>query len=511
MHELKASIFVLPEPSRRQPASDLWAAMAHDLQAEQPERYAASVDWRYRVCMSDERIVSPDKAVLRYRTIEAAIRRSQGRPTLLDLSVGNLFSAANSSKPSPIHIVHDPRYAQWARRAAQVALVEHVRLIKRFIEDLLDAGWAVQPACLSPMQLAPPQVRNGERTCPLPTEKFYQLVKRPAVWPTGGVDFVVVTAGGGSAARAVAELTRAFEALFGVGTRWSPKISSAREPAVGATNLVLLGEDLDLTTRPEVRDMLRTAEAAGARFKLAIPSSLASAYPAQNIVYDMFLIAGGRPWVPVERQPPFCSVDAGHHKEDGRSRWTRVETNADQLITSVKCVDTPLAEHIPPAVLSQLWPSDPQALLCRDGKLSQERAATESRANVEKRSLIEAKKSPRAVLWHETETGLTPAKFGDALVDEHGDILLQTVRQDPADYIHPMRLTCQGIDLAEAATVFLHQQAVPPLSLFRQSRLPGALYFADLVSKRTADGWPKAIGRGFNVPQIVPDLGGSRS
>lgn len=485
--------------------------MADDLQAEQPDRYAANIDWRYRICMIDELAVSPDKTVLRYRTMEAAIRRRQGYPTLLDLSVGNLFSTATSSRPSPIHIVHDPRYAQWARRASQVTLADHVRLTKRFIEDLLDAGWGLEPARLSPMQIAPPQVRNGERTCSLPTERFHQLVKRPAVWPERSMDIVIVAAGGGSAGRAASEVRRAFEDLFGGRARWSPKISEAQAPEAGAVNLVLLNGQMDLAARPDVRDMLRAAESAGTRFKLATPGSVGSAYPAQNIVYDMFLIAGGRPWVPVEQQQPFCSVDAGHQKDEARSRWTKVETNSEQLIASVTVIDTPLAEHMPPGVLSQLWPSDPSALLCRDGKLSQERAATEARAGAERRTLVEAKKSPRALLWRETEAGLSPARFGDALVDDHGDILLQTVKQDPADYIHPMRLTCQGADLLEAATVFLHQQAVPPLSLFRQSRLPGALYFADLVSKLTADGWPKAIGRGFGVPQVVPDRGAAQS
>ena len=319
------------------------------------------------------------------------------------------------------------------------------------------------------------------------------------------MDFVIVAAGGGSAGRAASQIGRAFEALFGARAQWTPRISEARAPEAGAVNLVLLGDQVDLGTRPDVRNMLRIAESDGTRFKLATPGSVGSAYPAQNIVYDMFLIAGGRPWVPAGKQRPFCSVDAGHQKDESRSRWTKVETDADQLITSVSAIDTPLAEHMPAGVLSQLWPSDPGALLCRDGKLSQERAATEARAGAEGRTLIEAKKSPRAVLWRETEAGLSPARFGDALVDDHGDILLQTVKQEPADYIHPMRLTCQGADLLETATVFLHQQAVPPLSLFRQSRLPGALYFADLVSKLTADGWPKAIGRGFGVPQIVPE------
>jgi hypothetical protein len=35
-------------------------------------------------------------------------------------------------------------------------------------------------------------------------------------------------------------------------------------------------------------------------------------------------------------------------------------------------------------------------------------------------------------------------------------------------------------------------------------RLPAPIYWAHLVSKLSADGWPKAIGRGFRVPHIIP-------
>lgn len=94
--------------------------------------------------------------------------------------------------------------------------------------------------------------------------------------------------------------------------------------------------------------------------------------------------------------------------------------------------------------------------------------------------------------------------FGDAAIDPHGDLLLQTVPQSVQDYIHPVRLTTHGADPITLATNFLHQQAVPGLSLFHMSRLPGALYYADLVSKLTGDGWPKAIGRGFFIPEIIP-------
>jgi hypothetical protein len=40
--------------------------------------------------------------------------------------------------------------------------------------------------------------------------------------------------------------------------------------------------------------------------------------------------------------------------------------------------------------------------------------------------------------------------------------------------------------------------------------LPAPIYWADLVSKLSRFGWPKAIGRGFRVPHILPGEAGMR-
>ena len=269
-------------------------------------------------------------------------------------------------------------------------------------------------------------------------------------------------------------------------------------------NLVLLPDAQDLNDMPELRDTLRRAEANGTRLKMAKLGSMSKPYPAMNIAYDMFLLAGGKPWIPHEIQTAFCSMDAGHNKEQQKSRWVKVTTNASHTIAEVQVTDTGLAEHIPSVVLNAMWPMWAGGIICRDGKLSKEKAQMHHRADLEKSPLIESKKSPKAVLWRQSGDKLHPAEFGDAVIDPHGDLLLQTVPQSVHDYIHPVRLTTHGGDPVALATIYLHQQAVPGLSLFHMSRLPGSLYYADLISKLTGDGWPKAIGRGFKVPMIIP-------
>lgn len=504
MTQLRASIFGLMEPSRKVSARELWAEIARDVASEFDDEYLYDDDWGYRLVIRTDPLSSPDNAIVRYRTIRASIRRRPGAPTLLDLSVGNLFARADSPIPRPLQVIDDPRYAQWARHAGQVPLETHAQLIERFIADVQDVGWGLEQAKLQPLNIGPPQVRNGAGVRALPTGKFNQLARAPAASPPADIDLVIVEPRRGRSPRAAGQVEAAIKSMFGQRGAWTPRIGAAKEPSEGAVSLILLDDRSDLAKEHDLREMLRLAESRGCGFKLAKASSIAKPYPAQNIAYDLFAIAGGRPWVPADAQPALCSLDAGHDKTGGRSRWVKVETDRQHAIVGVKVIDTQLAEHIPAGVLPRLWPADPEAILCRDGRMSQERALIETRAASEKRPLIEAKKSPTAILWRGTDTERGPALFGDAVVDEHGEVLIQTVPQDVRDYRHPVRLTVSGGGTVEVTTAFLHQQAVPGLSLFHMSRLPGALYFADLVSKLTGDGWPKAIGRGFRVPSIIP-------
>jgi hypothetical protein len=482
----------------------MWEEMADDLAGEFEEQYLHVTGNRSRLALQAEVALSPDGNVRRYRTIEARIRRRRDRPTLLDLVVGNMFMFINERGHRVAHVVHDPRYAQWARQVSQIALKDHVRLTQQFVGDLQDAGWGLEEAKLFPVKINPPQIRHGAGICVLPAEKFLRLARRPAKWPDQRPDIAVVVAEGSRARLAVQQAQQALDNLFGQSRQWPAQVFASSTPLMDAVNLILLEDQLDLADQHELRDALRCHETAGIRFKLAKTDSLRKPFPAQNIAYDLFILAGGRPWLPVEPQPLMCSLDAGHDKDRRTSRWVRVETNAELEITGVRSIDTALAEHIPADIVRDLWPTQASAILCRDGRMSQERQAMEARAAAEARATLEVKKSPNAILWREADDGLAPALFGDAVIDNHGDILLQTVSQNVKDYVHPIRLTTTAEDAIGLATTFLHQQAMPQLSLFNRSRLPGALYFADLVSKRTGDGWPKAIGRGFHIPEIVP-------
>ena len=504
MTGVRASIYGLVETGRRIPTRELWSEIGRDVAGEFDDCYMYRDDWGYRILVREGRSLSPDKALVRYRMIEASIRRQSGKPTLLDLSVGNLFCDAQSEPNKRLHVVTDPVYAVWARYAGQVSLAEHVRLIEAFVEHVMDSGWMLEAPELTPLRISPPKVRNGRGECWLPTKGFAQLARYPASDVPSGTDIVVVDTRAAVARRATASLEQAFSRCFPGSSLNQRSVTSSATLIPSAVNLVLLDDREDLGGNRRLGDSLREAEAGGSRFKLAKVSSLSKPYPTQNIAYDLFQIAGGRPWEPASAQPPFCSLDAGHSVEQGRSRWVKVEADNAQRIFDIRAMLTPLAEHIPSSCLDELWPMQKDAIACRDGRLTQESEVLHSRAASEDRLLIEAKKSPKAILWRGDGNEVLPAEFGDAVLDEHGDVLLQSTTQNVNDYIHPVRLTTRSEQKQEMATAFLHQQAMPGLSLFHMSRLPGTLYLADLISKMTSDGWPKVIGRGFLLSSLVP-------
>jgi hypothetical protein len=504
MAEVCASIFGLIEPSRRMPANELWAEIARDVVEEANDSYLYREDWKYRVVVREKPSISPDKKLARYRTIEASIRRRPGKATLLDLSVGNWFCEAASEPAKRLHIAGESRHSVWARHAGRIPLIEHVRLVEQFVEHVMDAGWMLERPEVTPFRVPPPMVRNLHGKCLLPTRGFGQLAKYPAVDVPPDTRIVVVATSKSLARRAATSLEEAFARCFPGSLMRGATVACSCTMVPTAVNLVLLEDREDLGENQKLRDILRQAETNGSRFKLAKVSSLSKSYPRQNIAYNLFQIAGGRPWEPAALQPAFCSMDAGHNAELRKSRWVKVESDQHQRIVDVRAILTPIAEHVPSECVDSLWPSLEDGIVCRDGRLSQERNVMEKRAADEDRPLVEVKKSPRALLWRLDGEKILPAEYGDAVLDEHGDVLLQTMPQDVFDYVHPVRLSTACGRAEEMSVAFLHQYAIPGPSLFHTSRLPGTLYFADLISKMTSDGWPKAIGRGYRISGLIP-------
>lgn len=278
----------------------------------------------------------------------------------------------------------------------------------------------------------------------------------------------------------------------------------------GFAVLVLIPDRVDLSARPDLLDRLRDWETAGCHFKLMRTTSLHNKFSVQNICFDLAGIAGAMHWHAARDVRPAVAFDAGHDTGARRSRWACAEVDGQLQVRNLRAVDSGLAEHIPDPVAEQFWPQQSDAMVLRDGRLARERVTFMRRAKDDGRWLLEVKKRPHAVLFRRSlrSNQLQAAKYGDALVDPHGDVLLQTISQGSGDCVHPVRVSTDGVDRGEQLQALFDQTAVRTLSMFRPARLPGGIYWADSVSKLDKTGWSQVIGRGWSLATLVPHARG---
>ena len=498
---LSASVHEVDWPCGGASALDQWHEVAARLAGTFPDRYVAGADVRWRLPLRDAVARSPDAALVRYRTIDVALRRSPGRPALLDVEVGNLFSLASKRVPVAQATATHPAQARWVHAASCVALDEQARCISRFIDDLKLLGINAEPAACRTVRIDLPRVVDASGEQVMRFEGRRAAYRKPAVPLPADAGFAVVASTPTNAHATADIVCTMLRELLG---RAVGHVSRVRRAQAAAVNLVLLDPSVDLATDVAMRDVLRDWEARGIRFKLARSDAMRDRFAALNIVAELVHMAGARPWLTAQPQCSAVSLDAGHDHDSDRSRWVSVESDAGLGITAVRALDTARAEHLPPAVLDELWPSGDHQVLFRDGRLSQERERVIRRAAAACCAVLEIKKSPRALLWRNTRRGPLPAATAEAVIDPHDEWLVQTAPSSARDPVRPVRLRMHGGDPCELAARFIAQHAMPGPSLFHTARLPGAPGLADRISKLTAIGWTRAIGRGYRLSQLVP-------
>lgn len=501
-----ASIYEFCEPSKSSSSRDLWRSICADLSSRFPDAYRFDEGQQFKVTLKNEMLVSPSRALARRRVINVSIRRASGKPSLLDISVRNQFSSISSQYCDPISdiSVKYPNEVRWINSAEKIPLAEHLRLINLFLLNSNTAGWPFTPARLEVCTLPAARIRNNRSEFVYGEVSRAKLIKDPYKDLEANVNFVV-----GSTdfeqARIVADRLQASVAdLLGRSSCRVPTVFARPQLSQGDVNLWVLRDDCDLGELPELRAKIRDAEERGINFKLCKFGSTSNPAALVNIGYDMCLIGGLIPYLPVKETPNICSVDAGHSHKRQTSRWVCVESVGTQVISRVKVFDTELAENLPDRLFDSFWPELEGTIFCRDGRFSKERSHFESRARSENKELIECKKSPASIIWRSVGEGVFSSVAGDCVIDPHGELLLQTINSVINDYTRPLRLRVHSPEALDIATKFYQHQAMPSLSLFNSSRLPGTLYYADLISKMTSTGWPKVVGRGLNLAKIIP-------
>jgi hypothetical protein len=500
---IRASIFEINGQRDSETRKETWSRLVKDIERFLPDKYEASLVDNFKIILKLEKTISPTKALVRLRTINASIRIKLGKPSLLDVSVANHF--ASPQDPLKPAMKEDfPKETIWWNRVEKISLMQHVTAINEFITDARLSGWELNPAQCTFHKLTDAVIKNGLGCSNFGDIKTHQLLKNPYKNLSSDIDFLV-----GSKdiekARIFAEgLQRSVHGLLYGGECRIPIVSYSNRLSANAVNLWILEDSCDLNQEQELRFRMGQAEERGLKFKLSKFRSVSDNYALRNIAYDMLLIGGMVPYV-LCNSPNFCSADAGHSHRSDRSRWVCTEIDASNGFMQVDVVETFLAEHLPTDLHDRIWPRSSGAVFCRDGRFSKEERIYKERALKEGRDLIQCKKSPRAVMWCRTETGYTPCTPGSCVIDPHGEILLQTMAPKANSYVRPLRLTIYGKDKIKTATDFFQHGAIPGISLTNSTRLPGSLYYADVISKLTTSGWTKVIGRGWGLSKIVPE------
>lgn len=504
MSALHASIYQIEDSKDFKYPKDLWEHLATNLQKQYPDKYAFRSNTGFSVVALNESAISPCKTLTRYRRISVSIRRKRDHSTLIEISAQNLFQRQGEPLFARVDLKEYPKLQKWIREAQQVSLNDNIRMITGFISDVTACGFKVSEAPLIPFSYPAPKVETmrGERSFPVekPSNLFKQVYSPPRY-----LNFTISTlfekeqSIDGSV---IQNINNTLRSLLG------PTNCHQLQHSIGAMkdslNIIVIPEDLELHENLRSREILWACESRGYLFKLTKLSSLNNRFSLKTLLCDLLHIGGASFWKPADTSIGFFAVDAGHSKTQNKSRWTKVETDSQLNIVSLKTFDTPLAEHIPDHLVNELWPSQETAVFCRDGRFSKEQRAYRERGFKENRPMLEVKKYPRSILWRSENQIKKGSIFGDAVVDPHGEITIQSCTQDINDYISPLRINIVHGEQDIIINEFLNQLCLQSLSTFSISRLHGALYYADLMSKLTEAGWPKVVGRGFRLQETIP-------
>lgn len=504
--KVNASIYEFSESSTSYSNRDLWAKICFDLSSNYPDIYRFDKDSHFKVVLKNQMLLSPTKQLARFRVIRASIRRMLGKPALMDISVSNRFSSIESGYCDRVESLSKqyPSEAKWIRRAQRIGLSEHIQLINIFLKDLDATGWRFANAKLGVSKLSFANIHNGSEEFSFDEVSIPRLIKNPYRKIPANTIFVVGSSDPKKAKIVADRLRDRIPRLLGVSSNQIPTVVDYPRLSKGNVNLWVLDDNLNFLEHSEFRDRIRSAEQQGIKFKFCKYSNTSNVPALTNIIYDMCLMAGLVPYVTVDEVPNICSVDAGHNSKQNLSRWVYVESLNNHSINKVKVFDTELAEHLPENLVNEFWPKLEDTIYFRDGRFTQEKSRLKTMALRDNVELIECKKSPASIIWRSVGGENFISNAGDCVVDPHGEILLQTIKQNNNDYVRPIRLKSYGYDVIGAATIFFQHQTMPTFSIYNSPRLPGSLYYADLISKLTKEGWPKVVGRGLGLSKIIP-------
>jgi hypothetical protein len=505
MSLVRASIYQIEDNQTYKNPLDVWISLAEKLKKYAPSVYNFDSSRRYSIIVLTKCMTSPCKTLTRYRTVSLTIRIKPNFHTLIELSARNLFRKEGRPLSERVDQNEYPNLRVWINKVQKVSLKENIEIIEKFIADSNNCGCQIKKTELSILKFAPPKIRTNRGEITFPVEKPSQLFNKIYSWPKY-TKFTISTLIEKEARideniirRARQELTT----LFGGSCNFD--LEHRVKPERDALNLIVIPTRIDLNEHKRAKVILRACESSGYLFKFTQLDSLNDEWSLKTQLSDLINIGGGRFWEPVTPSVGFFAIDAGHNTKLKKTRWTKVETDPQLNIIEIATFDSEKAEHVPNRLHNSLWPKQEKAILCRDGRFSKERPKYIDRCKKENRAYLEVKKNPSSILWREGDRQNYSSIFGDAVVDIHGEITIQSCTQKEDDYGTPLRLDIGEGDPSFIINEFLNQLCLQSLARFTVGRLHGALYYADLASKLTEGGWTRVIGRGYGLIKVIPE------
>ncbi len=243
-------------------------------------------------------------------------------------------------------------------------------------------------------------------------------------------------------------------------------------------------------------------------FKVVKASNAHDRFVVRNLIFDLYVKAGGVPWAArFKDQRLVCALDAGHSSELSLSRWVGCRYSKKDQRQRLYYQDCGLAEQVPENIADKLLAklSSENSLILRDGRMHKSDAEFTRRAGLD---VIAINKRPTAVIYEEAGDQIRVVPKGTYLEYPDGSVLLQSaIGSATKDYVRPIQLSSRSMALSSAVLSDIQALVeLPSLSSMHSIRLPLPVYWADLASKLNSSDWVRVLGNGWKLEGLVPAL-----
>lgn len=466
---------------------------------------------RYGVIdLSTESFCDSSKTLKNFKIIKPEFFRDEQGSYYFSLSVGNIFTDSEECISIPNNELNTKYYKhkQWVRSVSSLSLSQKLSIINRFIDTLKSAGF--DPVLLEGQEVNNFKLifKNGAGSYEGSFPKTKTLLRNPFSFPDDWELRVICDESQFPEWRK--KLITALNSLFPNGGARLRNIQHGRAEDLSYSGRIF--GILVLTDKSfidvDFKRKLLALESSGKRFRLMRDETIDNDWAIENILFDLFTIAGGIPWT-IEKEKTindeYIAIDAGHLPSENKSRWVSVNYSSERNSIKAYWTDAPLGEHLSENGYSKLLTSvdtKTDATIYRDGRFLRERNFVKETSSNDELSIYEVVKYPKVLLYRENNGRVEAARFGDYFRLPNGNYLLQTQHSNKEkDYHGPLKLISLHEDEINYESIhsFFSLCCMPLLSLTNMPRLPAPIYWADLISKLDETKWAKAIGRGFNL------------